>query len=185
MSPSLDGSAERYRALLRVQVRKLQLSPTLAKRFDSSDLVQETLLRAHQHHDQFRGQTDAQLLAWLYEILRNVIHDEMAKAHAQKRDAALEQSLDAALASASDHLGKYLAVQASPAEWAERKEQLLRAAEAIDRLPEEQRDAVVLRDLEGLPLAEVAARLGRTEKSAAGLLRRGREALRRTLTDEP
>ncbi len=184
MALTLDGSAERYRALLRVQVRKLQLSPALAKRLDSSDLVQETLLRAHRHRDQFRGGTEAQLLGWLYAILRNVVRDEMAKGRAPTGNAALEQSLDAALASASDHLGKYLAVEASPDELAERKEQLLRAAEAVDRLPDEQRDAVVLRDLEGLPLAEVAARLGKSEKSVAGLLRRGREALRKLLTDE-
>jgi len=60
---------------------------------------------------------------------------------------------------------------------------LLRVAGAIDQLPEDQHDAVVLRDLMGLPVAEVAARMGRTPKAAAGLLLRGRARLRELLTD--
>ena len=39
-------------------------------RRNPSDLVQETLLKAHQHFDQFQGQTEAELIAWLRRIWR-------------------------------------------------------------------------------------------------------------------
>jgi RNA polymerase sigma-70 factor (ECF subfamily) len=53
---------------------------------------------------------------------------------------------------------------------------------ALDTLPEEQRDVVVLRHLVGLSPGEIAERLGRTESSVHGLHHRGRVALRRELT---
>jgi RNA polymerase sigma-70 factor (ECF subfamily) len=181
--PSLD--LERYRPLLRVQARQLRLTPRFARRFDSSDLVQLTLLHAHQHRDEFRGTTEAELLKWLHEILRHVATDEVRRARAQKRDLALEQSLQAALADSSLRLERFLADRGpAPDARAEREELLVRVAAAIDQLPEDQRDAVVLRDLMSLPVAEVAARLGRTEKAAAGLLLRGRARLRELLADK-
>jgi DNA-directed RNA polymerase specialized sigma24 family protein len=49
---------------------------------------------------------------------------------------------------------------------------------APDQLPEGQRDAVVLRDLIGTAVGEIAERLGRTEQSVAGLLQRARRRRR-------
>src|SRR5262249_21646489 len=128
---------------------------------------------------------EAALMAWLHEILLHIAADEVRKATAQKRDMALEQSLEALAADSSARWEKYLADSApSPEAQAERQEQVLRLSEVIDRLPEDQRDAVLLRDLMGLSLREVAARTGRTERSVAGLLYRGHEALRKMLADE-
>jgi RNA polymerase sigma-70 factor (ECF subfamily) len=102
------------------------------------------------------------------------------------RDVAAERSLQAVLAESTTKWERAVADPgASPGEQAERKEQWLRLAEAIDRLPEDQRDVIVLRDLEGLPVAEIAARLGRTEKSVSGLYLRGRRRLRELLNDSP
>jgi RNA polymerase sigma-70 factor (ECF subfamily) len=179
-------SPERYRPLLRLQARQLQLTPRFERRFDSSDLVQETLLRAHRARGQFRGQGEAELLAWLHEILLHVAADEVRKATAQKRDVALEQSLEALAVDSSARWEKYLADRApSPAARAERHEELLRLAEAVERLPNDQRDAVILRDVMGLPLVEVAARMRRGERSVAGLLHRGHESLRQMVADKP
>jgi RNA polymerase sigma-70 factor (ECF subfamily) len=185
VSTDAAWSLERYRPLLRIQARQLRLTPRFERRFDSSDLVQETLLRAHRERGQFRGQGEAELLAWLHEILLHVAADEVRKAMAQKRDVALEQSLEALAADSSARWQKYLADNApSPEAQAERHEQLLRLSEAIDRLSDHQRDAVILRDLMGLSLVEVAARMGRTERSVAGLLHRGHETLRKIVADE-
>jgi RNA polymerase sigma-70 factor, ECF subfamily len=54
---------------------------------------------------------------------------------------------------------------------------------ALDTLPEEQRDVVMLRHLVGLTPGEIATRMGRTESSIHGLHHRGRQALRRELAD--
>jgi RNA polymerase sigma-70 factor (ECF subfamily) len=175
---------ERYRPVLRLQVRRLQLDPRLRPRFDSSDLIQETLLNAHAQLDRFRGRSEAELLRWLQEILAHTVADQVRRARAQKRDVAAEQPLQAALAESSARLGAFLASdQPSPGVEAERHELLLRIAEALEQLPEDQRDVVIQRDLEGASVAEVAERSGRTRKSVAGLLLRGRRKLRELLAD--
>jgi RNA polymerase sigma-70 factor (ECF subfamily) len=185
MSPSPDWDLDRYRPLLRLQVRQMQLDPRLQRRFDSSDLVQETLLRAHGNLARFRGTTEGDLVKWLQEILTNVVTDEVRKARARKRDLALEQSLEAVMAESSARLAEYLASsQPSPSRQAERQELLLRLAAAIDQLPEDQRDVLIQRDLLGASVSQIAEQLGRTEKSVAGLLLRGRRKLRELLQKE-
>jgi RNA polymerase sigma-70 factor (ECF subfamily) len=170
--------------VLLLQVRRLQVDPRLRRRFDSSDLVQETLLNAHAQLNRFRGRSEAEFVRWLQEVLAHTVADQVRRARAQKRDVGLEQPLQAALAESSARLEAFLASgQPSPSEQAERHELLLRLAEALEQLPEDQRDVVVQRDLEGASIAAVAERLGRTRKSVAGLLLRGRRKLRELLAD--
>ena len=184
MDPTPRWQLERYLPVLRLQARSLQLDPRLQRRFDTSDLVQQTLLRAHRHLDQFRGQTEAELVRWLQEILANTAKDEVDKARAQKRDAALEQSLQAAVADSSARLEAFLAAeQSTPSEQAERNELRLRIVEALDQLPEEQRDVVIHHHLLGTPVARIAETMGRTEKSVAGLLYRAKRQLNELLQD--
>ena len=66
---------------------------------------------------------------------------------------------------------------------ASQNEQLLRLAAALARIPDAQREAVVLHHLQEWPLAEVAEQLGRSESAVAGLLHRGLKSLRRMLED--
>lgn len=186
MASSTEWHLEQYRPLLRLLVRQFRLSPRFRGRFDSSDLVQETFVKAHKKIGQFRGTTEAELVKWLQQILANTLRDEVRKARAQERDVALEQSLDAAVADSSSRLAAYLADdRASPVEQVERQERLLRVAAAIDQLPEDQRTAVIQRDLLGASVAEIAGQMARTEKAVAGLLLRGRGTLRRLLQHEP
>jgi RNA polymerase sigma-70 factor (ECF subfamily) len=185
MAPPTEWHLERYRALLRLLVRQLHLSPRFRGRFDSSDLVQETLLKAQRKLDQFRGTTDAELVGWLQQILANTLKDQIRRARAQERDVVLEQSLEAAVADSSARLEAFLADKgASPGELAERQERILRVSSAIGQLPEDQRNAVIQRDLLGSSVAEISGQMGRTEKAVAGLLLRGRGTLRRLLQDE-
>jgi RNA polymerase sigma-70 factor (ECF subfamily) len=177
---------ERFRSLLRLKVRHLQRDPRFRRRFDSSDLVQETLLRAHQNLEQFRGQTEAELVKWLEVILGHVVLGQIREATAGKRDVRLEQSLQALLAESSVKLAAFLtADQPSPSGQVERRELLVRVAEALDQLPEDQRDVILLRYVSDTPLAQIAEQLGRTPKSVAGLLRRGLQRLRELLADNP
>ena len=113
-----------------------------------------------------------------------MVTDKVREALAGKRDLRREQALRVAVAESSARLEQYLASDApSPAQQAERREQLLRLAAAIDRLPGDQRDVVVRRDLGGEPVTRIAEQLGRTEKAVAGLLLRGRRRLRELLAD--
>jgi RNA polymerase sigma-70 factor (ECF subfamily) len=175
---------ERYRALLRLQARQMQLDPRLRRRFDASDLVQDALLKACEELPRCRARTEGQFVCWLQEVLTNAALDRIRRETAQKRDPALERSIHDAAARSSACWGKVLGDrQAPPDREAERRELLVWVAEALDRLPEDQRDVVICRDVMGLAVAEIAGLLGRSEKSVAGLLLRGRRRLRELLPD--
>jgi RNA polymerase sigma-70 factor (ECF subfamily) len=175
---------EQYRAYLRV-LAQVQLDPLLRGKLDPSDVVQETLLKAHANRGQFRGQTGAELAAWLRQILANTLAEELRRFGRQRRDLALERSLEAAVEASSHRLEAWLADQQStPSEQAARNEELLRLADALARLPDDQRAALEMRHLQGLPVAEISRQLGRSEPSVTGLLRRGLQKLREMLTDD-
>ena len=178
------GLLESYREYLRLLAR-LELHPRLRARLDPSDIVQQTLFQAHQALDQFRGNGEAALAAWLRQILaRNLAIASRDHARA-KRDVRREQDVQAALDRSSARLESWLgADQTSPSLKAERNEQLLRMANALAALPADQRDAVTLHFLNGLSLAEVGTRLGRSQAAAVGLIQRGLKAMRSTLGAE-
>ena len=175
---------ERYREYLRLLAR-LHGDPRLAHKFDPSDFVQQTLLRAYQGLDQLRGREPGEIAAWLRKILANTLADAVRDLGRAKRDVHLERSLEASLAASSARLEAWLAAdQSSPSEQAERNEQLLRLAEALGRLPEPQREAVNLKHCHGWTLAAVADHMGRTPAAVASLLRRGLQQLRLFLEEK-
>jgi RNA polymerase sigma-70 factor, ECF subfamily len=191
MNAPIDWDWDRYRKLLRVLARSLKLDPRLRTRFDESDLVSETLMRAWkalaaQHPDTPEGRKaadkvpEAQRIAWLQKILANAFIDMYRQAHGRGCNVDLERSLE----QSSLRLDAILPVkQPSPSEQAERKEMRLKLAEAIERLPDDQRDVFIQRDLLDLKVGEIAKELGKTEKAVAGLLRRARQELREYLQD--
>src|SRR5262249_37062380 len=76
MSPDGDGRGpEAYRDYLLLLAR-LQMDARLQGKFDPSDVVQQTLLKAHAHWGQFRGTSDGARAAWL----RTILAREMANA---------------------------------------------------------------------------------------------------------
>jgi RNA polymerase sigma-70 factor (ECF subfamily) len=180
-----DGlDLERYRAYLRLLAR-LHLDPRLQGKLDPSDVVQQTLLQAHRALKQFRGQSQGELAAWLRRIMaRNLAHAVRDLGRA-KRDLGRERSLEAALAQSSARLEGWLAAdQSSPSERADANEQALRLAEALQALPEAQREALVLQHWQGWSLAAIGAHLGRSVEAVAGLIKRGLKQLR-VLLQEP
>jgi RNA polymerase sigma-70 factor (ECF subfamily) len=175
---------QRYLPQLRVQARQLDLDPRLRRRFDSSDLVGETLLKACAELSGFRGSTEAELVAWLQQILAHCAIDQVRRERAGKRDVALERSPQAAAGESSARLEAFVRARGpSPSEEAQQREEVLRLAAAIDQLPDAERDVVILRKLMGLPIAGIAEQLGRTKKAVAGLLERGLHRLSKTLTE--
>jgi RNA polymerase sigma-70 factor (ECF subfamily) len=172
---------ERFRDYLHLLAR-LQLDPRLQSKLDASDLVQVTLLKAHQARDQFRGQSTAEQAAWLRQILANTLANALRDLARAKRDVALERSLEGALADSSSRLeGWLIADQSSPSQQAVRNEQLLRLSEALVGLPEAMREVLLLRHCQGWSLAEISAHLGRSRAAVASLLRRGLKQLREHL----
>jgi RNA polymerase sigma-70 factor (ECF subfamily) len=163
---------ERFREYLALLAR-LQLDPRLQGKVDLSGVVQQTFLEAHQAGDRLLCLSEAEQAAWLRKALAHSLTDEVRKFKAPSRDVGRERSLEAALEDSSAHLEAWLAAeQSSPSQQASRNEQLLRLAAALSELPEDQRRAVEMHHLQGLPLAEVAEHLNRSKGAVAKLLYR-------------
>jgi RNA polymerase sigma-70 factor (ECF subfamily) len=174
---------EGYRDYLRLLART-QLGPRLQAKLDASDVAQQAILQAHEAQGQFRGTTEAEKLAWLRAILANVLAAAARRFGARARDVGRERSLEADLELSSSRLEcLFAADQTSPSQGAVRREELLRLAAALTRLPEDQRQVVELHHLQGLPVAEVAAEMGRTRAAVVGLLFRGLKKLRQLLRE--
>jgi RNA polymerase sigma-70 factor (ECF subfamily) len=169
---------EDYRDYLHLLAR-LQLDPRLRGKLDPSDVVQQTLVKAHQNRAQFRGGSSGEEAGWLRRILTNTLIDAARKF---QRELNLQHDLAEAIDQSSARLEAWLAAeQSSPSEVAARHEQVRELARALAQLPEDQRTAVEMHHLGDASVAEIAARLGRTEASVAGLLRRGLQNLRNLL----
>jgi RNA polymerase sigma-70 factor (ECF subfamily) len=172
-----------YRPYLLILAR-LQVYARLAPKLDASDLVQQTLLRAHQALDQFHGGPD-QIKAWLRQILARTVANAIRHLCQARRDVRLEQSLEADVDASSMRLDAWLAAeQSSPSEVCQHREQLNALAAALESLPEEQRTVLVLKHCHGQTVDQIAQQLGRTPASVAGLLRRGMQTLRERLGEK-
>jgi RNA polymerase sigma-70 factor (ECF subfamily) len=179
-----EHSLEGYRDYLRLLAR-LQLSPRLRAKLDASDVVQQTILQAHESRAQFRGNTEGEWLAWLRVILANVLAAAARRFETRARALDRERSLEAELDQSSSRLEVLLAAdQTSPSQRAVRCEELLLLARALTKLPEDQRRVVELHHLKGLQVAEVAGQLGRTRPAVVGLLYRGLKRLRELLHEQ-
>ena len=169
---------ERCREYLRLLAR-LQLDPRLHGKLDASDLVQQTLLSAYEKRDQFRGESEAEFLAWLRKILANHLTSTMRRFGTGQRDVRRERSLEAGLEESAARLESWLAAdQSSPSQQAMRHELHLRLASALAELPEDQRLAIQLHHLQGCTVLEVAEQMQRSKMAIVGLLFRGLKKLR-------
>jgi RNA polymerase sigma-70 factor (ECF subfamily) len=179
-----ESDLERYRDYLNLLAR-LQLDPALQGKVDLSGVVQQTLLEAHQALARLAGGDGSLRAAWLRQILANNLRDEVRKLGTAARNIERECSLEAALDGSSSRLEGWLAAdQSSPSQQAMRQERILALAEALTRLPEDQRRAVELHHLKGCSLAETAWQLGRSKGAVAALLFRGLQKLREHLAEE-
>ena len=172
-----------YRGFLSILARAA-ISQHWDRRFDASDLVQETLLHAHRHRDQIRGQSPGEIAAWLRAILGRNIAQAMRDNQRKRRDLRREVSLEAVLAQSSVRLAACVERREStPSENVRRQELAVQVGEALLELPEAQQDAILGLYIEGLPIDEVARRMERTPTSITMLVRRGLAKLRETLKE--
>jgi RNA polymerase sigma-70 factor (ECF subfamily) len=127
---------------------------------DAEDAVQEACARALQHFDGFRGDDGR---AWLLAIVRNTCYDYLRK---KRPSAELFEVAD-------ERPGpEALQIQAADRELLQR---------ALERLPEEYRETLVLREMEGMSYREIAQVAGIPMGTVMSRLARGRAALRRDL----
>ena len=182
---SPGDSLEEYRSYLTLLAR-MHVRPCLDAKADISGIVQQTMLDAHQNREKWASLNSEERLAYLQNVLANNALDEIRKFSAKKRDFRREKSLDQDFENSSHCLMNWAAADiSSPSQQLSRQELALQLAAALDRLPESQREAVVMRYWERVPPSVIAKRMGRTTGSVAGLLNRGLRQLREEFRNWP
>jgi RNA polymerase sigma-70 factor (ECF subfamily) len=175
----LEGFREDLHLLAR-----LRLGGNLAGKVDLSGVVQQTLLEACRARNGFPSDAPQQA-AWLRRALANNLIDEVRKLGSRKQERVQQRSLEQALEASPARLEARLACDApTPGRAAINQEQLARLAEALLELPEDQHLAVEMHHLQGLSLADVAQRLGRSREAVAGLVFRALKKLRSLLAEK-
>ncbi len=131
---------------------------------DADDVVQEAFLRALKYFGGFRGEGASQSRAWVLAIVRNVAHTWRRRQRVDAVTTEFDETVHSE-APPADHPG-------SPAARRDAHETL---AQALDRLPHDLREVIVLREVEGLsykemsevvnvPVGTIMSRLSRARK---------------------
>jgi RNA polymerase sigma-70 factor (ECF subfamily) len=147
---------------------------------EARDLTQEVFIHAFQAYDRFRG--DAQVFTWLYRITVNLWKNRIKQLQREREhrwevlppDELDEEDEDAEPFEWED-------TRLSPERLLEQKELSEAIQRAIDELPEDQRAALVLCDIEGLSYKEIAQMLGCSVEAVKSRLFRARSTLRKKL----
>lgn len=133
----------------------------------AEDLTSEVFIRMIRSLPGYEPQ-DVPFLAWLFRVAHNVSID-----HYRKASSTTQLPLEETLNSGSDELIKTVDRRLNN-QW---------LSQALEHLNDDQRDVIFLRFIAGMPIAEVAQTLSKSEDAIKGLQRRGLTALRQTLTE--
>jgi RNA polymerase sigma-70 factor (ECF subfamily) len=137
---------------------------------DASDIAQEALIKAYKNINKF--DFNSSFSTWLYRITVNVCIDEM-----RRRKGKETYSIDAE----DEENGLFMQLE-DTSEGAEegviRKETVSEVRRAIDKLSEEHKMVIILRDLQDLSYEEVAETLGINVGTVKSRLARGRKSLK-------
>ena len=172
---------DRYRNYLNLLARGM-IGASLRENLDASDLVQQTFLEAHRDLAQFEGTGEPALAAWLRRILIHNLAQQAEYLNRQKRGRKRRVSLDDLLERSSQFVDRvHNQPIITPSEHAVQREQAVLLADALARLPEDQRMALELHHLQGLSVPEVSREMDRSILSITGLIYRGLKALRQLL----
>ena len=136
----------------------------------AEDMVQDACLRAHEHLDGFRGDDGR---AWFLTIVRNACRTALR----QKQGRGPSVTIDPATDAPSPATG-------APDAAALRDEDCGQLQRALAELPEDFREVVVLRELDGLSYKEIAAIVGVPLGTVMSRLARGRERLEQCLSSD-
>jgi RNA polymerase sigma-70 factor (ECF subfamily) len=160
-----------------------ELDPSLRPKLGHSDLVQDSLLRAHERFEAFRGDSPEALRGWLRRILlRRLANWRRHFAGTHKRRLGRELPLGGDTGNG----GPRPACPAdTPSQEAARREDHALVREALDRLPDHYRQVLVWRSHEQLGFDEIGRRLDRSPDAARMLWGRAVEALEAELGLQP
>ncbi|HZL91841.1 MAG TPA: sigma-70 family RNA polymerase sigma factor [Pirellulaceae bacterium] len=179
-SQSLGSALDICRQYL-LLVANRELDEQLQAKGGGSDLVQETFFEAQRDFAKFTGSTQDEMLAWLRRILlNNVANFRRFHLETGKRNAALERPIHDD-PSASGGGPELPSPHQSPSQWAISKERMDALDDALARLPDEQRQVIVLRNQQHLSFEAIGVTIGKTADAARKLWARAVERLQHEL----
>ncbi len=145
---------------------------------ESADLTQETFLSAFKAVKKFRGEAD--LKTWLFRIAINESRNRFR--WWKRRFRSKTDSLDAPVGESEKSLSETISSNfASPEENILRREREKHLTKAVNDLPENFREVVILCDIEGLSYEEISTALDVNIGTVKSRIARGREELRKKL----
>ncbi len=157
---NFDSLYESYRGKVYRVILRLVQNPS-----DAEDLTQETFLKVQRNLPHLRRPDSVP--SWLYRIATNTALDFLRQRANRRNNHAVQVPIENAEAAPSDTL--------SPATALDTTESVSCVREHADQLPEQYRVVLVLHDLEGLPLEQVAEVMGSSMGATKVRLHRARK----------
>jgi RNA polymerase sigma-70 factor (ECF subfamily) len=166
---------------LREHVSSL-LTPALSDVLSADDIMQDVWIAAFRGRQAVRGNDPRRLNAWLNTIADRKVLDAIRTARTLRRGGGREQVKRSVERTSLDELVSIVGSPSrSPSGQASAREASVAVRVALGSLPDRNREAISLRYLRGLPLAQVAQRMNTTENAVRGLVFRGLHEMRQRL----
>jgi RNA polymerase sigma-70 factor (ECF subfamily) len=169
---ALNRLVERYQARV-LRIVRLRLGARLREKVESVDILQETFLAAVRSLHSFEMREEASLIQWLSRLAERQIIAAADYHGAKKRDQRKERPLaatddDGATATVPLHLvdGR----EGQPMDLMGDSEERDRIEAALERLPEEHRELILLRNYAGMSWEAIAEETGRPSHAAARMM---------------
>jgi RNA polymerase sigma-70 factor (ECF subfamily) len=175
------GDHDAFRVLVeRYQERAYRLALRVLRDEESArDVVQEGFFKVYRSLDRFEGRSG--FYTWLYRVVMNLCLDAKRRDRSNRHvewDEAVPVAADPGAADAASELYRERSGPAGSLERAELREFVARA---IEQLPDDARQTLVLREIEGLSYAEIAECLGVPKGTVMSRLHHARRRVREIL----
>ncbi len=158
---ALDVLVAHYLPRLHAFVR-LNMGAGLRAKEASADIVQSVCREALEERDNFVFKGEGPFLSWLTSAALNKMRERARFHQRQRRNANREENVE--------NLAEVYGTLLTPSRVAIDREEIDRFEQALDRLPEDERQVIVLARIVGLPHKEIAAHIGRTTRATTSLL---------------
>jgi len=166
-------------------IARAQVETWIQAKVDASDLVQQTMLEAYRDFQRFSGDSEGEWLGWLRKILRHnaadfVRHFKLTEKRAANREVRFADPGDSLAVGAPEPSADV----GTPSQEMMRLDDRVRVSQAIDKLPEDYREVIQLRNVHKLSFNEIAEQMDRTRPAVQMLWMRALKKLQSVLENE-
>ncbi len=174
---ALQSLVARYLPRIHKMVR-LSLGSKLKSQVESMDLVQEIMGRILKSYDKFEIREEASFVHWVRVLVQNEIKNQAAHQNAECRNPDKElHAIKNPSGTWLDFADGLADTSETPSKIVEKKDDLGRLAQAMEQLPEEQKEVIVMRQYEEMSFGEIGKALGCSEDAARMKFVRAMDAL--------